>query len=104
MVVEFFVLNFCRGERNRHYRFRLSLLIWRKREEEPEDLCLCKAERLKMGGDESGGESDSFDWNSEDEREIENFQSSSLRLTVPNGAVLTGSGEVHLIPRYLIIS
>ncbi|RYR57745.1 hypothetical protein Ahy_A05g023453 isoform B [Arachis hypogaea] len=64
---------------------------------EPEDLCLCKAERLKMellqGGDESGGESDSFDWNSEDEREIENFQSSSLRLTVPNGAVLTGSGE-----------
>ncbi|MED6164126.1 DNA (cytosine-5-)-methyltransferase [Stylosanthes scabra] len=51
------------------------------------------AEPPKEGGDESGGDSDSFDWNSEDEREIENFQSSSLCLIVPNGAVITGSVE-----------
>ncbi|MED6181775.1 DNA (cytosine-5-)-methyltransferase [Stylosanthes scabra] len=48
-----------------------------------------------IGGDESGGESDSFDWNSEDKREIENFQSSSLYLIVPNGAVITGSLEAE---------
>ncbi|XP_027357995.1 DNA (cytosine-5)-methyltransferase DRM2 isoform X2 [Abrus precatorius] len=45
-----------------------------------------------MGGDDSGVESDNFDWNSEDEREIENFQSSSC-LSVPNGNAVAGSGE-----------
>ncbi|CAJ1946697.1 unnamed protein product [Sphenostylis stenocarpa] len=53
----------------------------------------CKAERLKMGGDDSGMESDNFDWNTEDELEIENYQSSSSCLTVPNGDAVTGSGE-----------
>ncbi|KAK7271664.1 hypothetical protein RJT34_27749 [Clitoria ternatea] len=57
----------------------------------------CKAERLKMGGDDSGMESDDFDWNSEDDREIENFQSSS-RLSVPNGDAVTGSGEASSSP------
>ncbi|KAK7316454.1 hypothetical protein VNO77_35499 [Canavalia gladiata] len=52
----------------------------------------CEAERLKMGGDDSGLESDNFDWNSEDEREIENFQSSPS-LSIPNGGAVTGSGE-----------
>ncbi|OIW12390.1 hypothetical protein TanjilG_04139 [Lupinus angustifolius] len=44
--------------------------------------------------DDSGVESDNFDWNTEDELEIENFQSSSSCLTVvPNGEATTGSGE-----------
>ncbi|QCD95253.1 hypothetical protein DEO72_LG5g3346 [Vigna unguiculata] len=53
----------------------------------------CQAERLKMGGDDSAVESDNFDWNTEDELEIENYQSSSSCLTVPNGDAVTGSGE-----------
>ncbi|KAK7381408.1 hypothetical protein VNO78_34077 [Psophocarpus tetragonolobus] len=53
----------------------------------------CEAERSKMGGDDSGAEIDNFDWNTEDELEIENYQSSSSCLTVPNGDALTGSGE-----------
>ncbi|RDX58021.1 hypothetical protein CR513_62696, partial [Mucuna pruriens] len=53
-----------------------------------------EAERLKMGGDDSGEQNDNFDWNTEDELEIENFQSSSSCLTVPNGDAVTGSGEL----------
>ncbi|KAK7266066.1 hypothetical protein RIF29_18706 [Crotalaria pallida] len=46
-----------------------------------------------MGGDDSGADSD-FDWNTEDELEIENFHSSSSCLTaVPNGEATTGSAE-----------
>ncbi|CAL0312983.1 unnamed protein product [Lupinus luteus] len=45
-------------------------------------------------GDDSGLESDNFDWNTEDELEIENFHSSSSCLTnVPNGEATTASGE-----------
>ncbi|OIW14336.1 hypothetical protein TanjilG_25122 [Lupinus angustifolius] len=45
-------------------------------------------------GDDSGVESDNFDWNTEDELEIENFHSSSSCLTnVPNGEATTVSGE-----------
>ncbi|KAJ1416523.1 SAM-dependent methyltransferase DRM [Sesbania bispinosa] len=44
-----------------------------------------------MAGEDSGVESDKFDWNTEDELEIENFQSSSC-LIVPNGEAITGSG------------
>ncbi|KAL2335706.1 hypothetical protein Fmac_016919 [Flemingia macrophylla] len=44
-----------------------------------------------MGGDDSGVASDNFDWNTEDELEIENYQSSCL--TVPNGDAVTGSGD-----------
>ncbi|XP_061346135.1 DNA (cytosine-5)-methyltransferase DRM2-like [Gastrolobium bilobum] len=42
--------------------------------------------------DDSGVESDNFDWNTEDELEIENFQPSSACLTVPNGEATTGAG------------
>lgn len=56
-------------------------------------LKICILQRLKMAEDDSGGESENFDWNTEDELEIENFQSSSSCLTVPNGEAITGSGE-----------
>ncbi|XP_057447436.1 DNA (cytosine-5)-methyltransferase DRM2 isoform X2 [Lotus japonicus] len=48
-----------------------------------------------MGGgdDDSGVESDNIDWTTEDELEIENFQSSSSGLSAPNGETITGSGE-----------
>ncbi|RZC10319.1 DNA (cytosine-5)-methyltransferase DRM2-like [Glycine soja] len=46
-----------------------------------------------MGGDDSGLESDNFDWNTEDELEIQNYNSSSSCLTLPNGDAVTGSGE-----------
>lgn len=52
------------------------------------------SEQLLQGGDDSAVESDNFDWNTEDELEIENYQSSSSCLTVPNGDAVTGSGEV----------
>ncbi|KAE9612703.1 hypothetical protein Lal_00005854 [Lupinus albus] len=42
---------------------------------------------------DSGVESDNFDWNTEDELEIENFQSSTSCLAVvPNGEATTGPG------------
>ncbi|XP_057457148.1 DNA (cytosine-5)-methyltransferase DRM2-like isoform X2 [Lotus japonicus] len=46
-----------------------------------------------MGGDDSGLESDNIDWTTEDELEIENFQSSSSCLSIPNGETITGSSE-----------
>ncbi|KAF7819558.1 DNA (cytosine-5)-methyltransferase DRM2 [Senna tora] len=49
-----------------------------------------------MDGDNSGLESDNYDWNTEDELEIENFQSSDL--AVPNGDAITGSGEASSSP------
>ncbi|XP_054809543.1 DNA (cytosine-5)-methyltransferase DRM2 isoform X2 [Prosopis cineraria] len=51
-----------------------------------------------MDGDNSGLESDNYDWNTEDELEIENFQSSSSNLTVPNGEAIFGSGEASSSP------
>ncbi|KAF3444637.1 hypothetical protein FNV43_RR14330 [Rhamnella rubrinervis] len=48
-----------------------------------------------MGGNTSGVEDDNIDWDSEDEREIENFSLSSCsRLTVPGGEAAMGSAEV----------
>ncbi|KAE9614449.1 hypothetical protein Lalb_Chr05g0228281 [Lupinus albus] len=48
-------------------------------------------------GDDSGVHSDNFDWNTEDELEIENFHSSSSCLTnVPNGEATMASCQVHI--------
>ena len=59
-------------------------------------------QQLLQGGDDSGGDSENFDWNTEDELEIENFQSSSSCLTVPNGEALTGSGEVSFQTHFFL--
>lgn len=51
---------------------------------------------LEQDGDASGVEGDNCDWNSEDEREIDDFSlSSSSSLTPPNEETVTGSGEVN---------
>ncbi|KDP46435.1 hypothetical protein JCGZ_10275 [Jatropha curcas] len=47
-----------------------------------------------MDGDSFCGEEDNFDWDSEDEREIENFGlSSSSSLTLPGGEAIASSAE-----------
>ncbi|KAI9085576.1 hypothetical protein K1719_032419 [Acacia pycnantha] len=51
-----------------------------------------------MDGDNSGSESDNYDWNTEDELEIENFHPSSSNLTVLNGEANSGSGEASSSP------
>ncbi|KAI9078011.1 hypothetical protein K1719_039936 [Acacia pycnantha] len=51
-----------------------------------------------MDGDNSGSESDNYDWNTEDELEIENFHSSSSNLIVPNGEANSGSGDASSSP------
>lgn len=47
-----------------------------------------------QGGNTSGVEEDSIDWDSEDEREIENFSLPCSRLTIPGGEAAMGSAEV----------
>uniref|UniRef100_A0A2P2KN91 DNA (cytosine-5-)-methyltransferase n=2 Tax=Rhizophora mucronata TaxID=61149 RepID=A0A2P2KN91_RHIMU len=47
-----------------------------------------------MHGDSFHGEDNEFDWNSEDEREIENFTASSCSsLTIPSGEAVASSAE-----------
>lgn len=66
-------------------------LVW----ESLETSTLHKARDYReMDGDASGVEGDNCDWNSEDEREIDDFSlSSSSSLTPPNEETVTGSGE-----------
>lgn len=52
---------------------------------------------LKQDGDASDVEDDNFEWNTEDELEINDFSlPSRSSLTLPNGEAVVGSGEVNV--------
>ncbi|KAI4350674.1 hypothetical protein L6164_005106 [Bauhinia variegata] len=69
--------------KRKYFSWVLGSLAW-----EPMSL-----QSIEPEDDDSGVESENFDWNTEDELEIENFQSSSSSLTGLNGDGITGSGE-----------
>lgn len=54
-----------------------------------------------MQGDVSGVGSDNFDWNTDDELEIEGFHSSCL--SVPNGETIAGSVGVSFNAPFLLL-